>query len=224
MPASSAAGPVTLPSVVTSAGSVSAAAWRSAAATSTRSAGVDGAGQSAGERRPRHARGGDLGGGGALQSLQGVRQLHEISALHAQRGRPGVRWPPQPATPATATLCERRRGEARVTGGRRRRCFYADSRSTTKIERRVRRDRGRRAALRRRPSSAGMISSRRLPPTLHADDALVPALDDRALAEREVERFFALPRRVEHLAAAVQRADVVDRHRLARPWLRRRCL
>jgi len=36
---------------------------------------------------------------------------------------------------------------------------------------------------------------------LHADDALVPAFDDRSPSEREHERFVPFPRRVEHFAA-----------------------
>ena len=50
---------------------------------------------------------------------------------------------------------------------------------------------------------------------LHARHALVPAGDDLALAERERERFFAFPRRVELFAALVEDAHVVDGHGVA---------
>src|SRR4051794_32571087 len=48
------------------------------------------------------------------------------------------------------------------------------------------------------------------PADLHAGHALVPAADHLALAERELERVAAVPRRVELLAALPGHADVVD--------------
>ena len=50
---------------------------------------------------------------------------------------------------------------------------------------------------------------------LHADDALVPAADDLADAEAEVQRRAAVPRRVELLAGGVGHADVVRRDGVA---------
>src|SRR5216683_4207891 len=49
---------------------------------------------------------------------------------------------------------------------------------------------------------------------LHGDDALVPALDDAALAHRELERGPAVHRAVE-LGAALEPAGVVHAHRVA---------
>src|SRR5688500_2742110 len=50
------------------------------------------------------------------------------------------------------------------------------------------------------------------PPTAdaHPEDALVPALDDLVVADRERERRAVVPRRVELLAGGVVDADVVD--------------
>src|SRR5690606_41712258 len=47
---------------------------------------------------------------------------------------------------------------------------------------------------------------------LHAGDAHVPALDDAAAAELEVEGGAAVPGRVELLAGRPRHADVVHRH------------
>src|SRR4051794_23168636 len=49
----------------------------------------------------------------------------------------------------------------------------------------------------------------------HPDDAVVPALDDLALAEAELERVAAIPRRVELRAVLPRHADVVDLDDLA---------
>src|SRR3954451_5280589 len=49
----------------------------------------------------------------------------------------------------------------------------------------------------------------------HPGDAVVPALDDLALAETELERVGAIPRRVELLAVLPRNADVVDLDDLA---------
>src|SRR3954451_8846985 len=57
---------------------------------------------------------------------------------------------------------------------------------------------------------------------LHALDALVPALDDLTLAERERERLAAVPRGVELLAGRPRVADVLHRRHL--PGLDRRAL
>src|SRR4051794_5656512 len=69
-------------------------------------------------------------------------------------------------------------------------------------ERRVRRDR-RRLAL---GPVRELRRDRELAPAarLDAHEALVPALDHHALAEREVERLARVPRRVEFLAGVVQ--------------------
>ena len=48
------------------------------------------------------------------------------------------------------------------------------------------------------------------PADLHAGDALIPALDDLALSEAELERVATVPRRVELLAGLPRHADVVD--------------
>src|SRR5262249_46735175 len=53
------------------------------------------------------------------------------------------------------------------------------------------------------------------PADLHALDALVPAADHLALAEAELERVTAIPRRVELLLGLVGHADVVDLDDLA---------
>src|SRR3954452_6707763 len=54
------------------------------------------------------------------------------------------------------------------------------------------------------------------PALLHADEALVPALDDLAAAERELEGGAGtVPRRVELLAGRERLADVGDRQRVA---------
>ena len=57
---------------------------------------------------------------------------------------------------------------------------------------------------------------------LHALDALVPAGDDHADAEAEVQRRAAVPRGVELLAGRVRDADVVRARRCCRPWPRGR--
>src|SRR3954447_3206558 len=50
---------------------------------------------------------------------------------------------------------------------------------------------------------------------LDADQALVPALDDHALAEREVERLAVVPGGVELLAGVIEDADVLHRELVA---------
>src|SRR4051812_40956367 len=57
------------------------------------------------------------------------------------------------------------------------------------------------------------------PAHLHPGDALVPAPDDLPLAQPELERVAAIPRRVELLAGLVGHADVVDLDDAARGGL-----
>ena len=58
---------------------------------------------------------------------------------------------------------------------------------------------------------------------LHPRDAFFPSGDHRPLPSVKRERFVALPRGVEFLAALEVDAHVVHRHRSRRLWLRRRC-
>ena len=93
--------------------------------------------------------------------------------------------------------------------------------STTNTSVSVARDRPVRRAL--RVALGGRHHEQDLRADRLADQALVPAGDDRAGADLEGGGRAALPRRVEDRAGVPEHARVVDRDGLARPRRRRRC-
>ena len=121
--------------------------------------------------------------------------------------RPGVPGPKPRARARTAWAlgCCRDRTSVRRRPGRRRRSASRPGRSR----------RRRRRARRRRGARDGQLATAA---DLHALHALVPAGDDLAGTELELQRLAAVPAGVELLAGGEGDADVVDGDGVARPW------